>query len=1576
MRRVFLIGGAILVVLIVAIGTFYYLGAGTGPSANGFFARLRSGFSAAVKMTPAQMATAPEFAFHRLEIDTSQREAQACLVFTRSLDASGRTHYEDYLAIEPKTRIVARALDERLCIGGFSFNETYNVTLKRGLPAASGEKLAQAETVTVELRDKPALVRFAGGIILPRDYADGVPVTTVNLARLRIEIVRVGDRLLSQIESGVVDQTTMYGWDATQLKNNQGALVWSGTMDVANVKNDSVVTLIPIRDMLKGKPPGAYVLMARDAAKQAVDQTDESGEDSGKLASQWVIASDFALTTFQGANGLAVFARSYANAKPLSGVKLTLVARDNNVLATAETGRDGRADFDPGFFRGKGAEEPVVVMAYGAGGDFTFLDLRRPAFDLTDRGVGGRPSPGPVDAFLYTERGIYRPGEAVQATAMLRDRVGAAITAPLTLVATRPDQVEAARTTVSGAALVAGSAAWSLALHNNAPHGRWEIAAYVDPKAEPVGRVQFDVADFVPQRLKVVLTPQEKLLHPGSDLHVRVESRFLYGAPASGLSGEAEARITKDDAPFPEFALYQFGRVDDSFSDVTVNLDVPDSDASGVSEVSGSIGELADTTLPLKAVVRVSMHEPGGRTTDKTAEVPLRTRDIALGIRPDFDEDSVSEEARAGFEIVAVDATGKRIAISGLSYSWVREDTNYQWYQDNGSWKYEAVTRDRLITGGSFDVGAQAQAKLSQAFPCGTYRLTISDSKSGAASSYRFYSGWAASASGDRPDRIPVAADKPSYKQGETAHVAIKPQADGQALVVVAGDRVFSSQLVAAPAAGATVDIPVSADWGPGAYVLVTDYRPLDSASGREPVRSIGVTWLGVDNTPNTLGVTIGGPTKIAPRQRLSIPVIVSGLASGESAWLTLAAVDEGILQLTDFKSPDPVSYYFGKRRLGVGMHDDYGRLIKPEKAPVGSLREGGDNLGGRSLSVVPTRTVALFSGLVKLGAGGAAQIPLDIPDFNGELRLMAVAMSEKKLGRAARPLTVRDAVVADIVLPRFLAPGDKAEAALNMDNVEGPPGSYTATVTTSGPLGLEAGAKSDVLTRTLARGQRVLLPVELDGRGLGIAGISLAVSGPQGFHVSRSWPIELRAPALDVARDEIAVLGAGQSYVAGKSLVSDLVPSTAASVLNVSASHGYNDVPGLLRWLDKYPYGCIEQVTSRAMPLLYFNDLADLARLPKDQVLKSRVQDAIDTVLDMQNYAGNFGMWSAGSDADPWLSVFALDFVQQAKDKRYVVPAESLRRGAEWLRQASSSDSNDDAVRAYAFYVQGRMGKLNLSDLRYFSDTRSGEWKSAIAAALTGAAAAEAGDKSRSAFAFNRARQILFASHPQTYPTDDYGSYVRDLAATTALAMEGGSAELAPALMTRVSAVDMRLNATTTQEKAWMLRAAYELTRERTKLDIVVDGKPAIPRAGAVRLSPSLAQLDAGMTILNRGDAPVWRDVSVQGTPVLPPPAEASGLTLKKTVWTLAGQPADPMQMKQNDRVMVVLEGQMANGLARKMAALDLLPAGLEIETPLAGDAAKPYAWLGTLNDVTVEEARDDRFVAAFDIGSTVESD
>ena len=367
-----------------------------------------------------------------------------------------------------------------------------------------------------------------------------------------------------------------------------------------------------------------------------------------------------------------------------------------------------------------------------------------------------------------------------------------------------------------------------------------------------------------------------------------------------------------------------------------------------------------------------------------------------------------------------------------------------------------------------------------------------------------------------------------------------------------------------------------------------------------------------------------------------------------------------------------------------------------------------------------------------------------------------------------------------------------------------------------------------------------------------------------------------------------------------------------------------------LLKWLDKYPFGCIEQTVSRAMPLLSFNDLADLAKLPRDISLHDRIQTAIDQVLDMQNSGGDFGMWGPGDSADAFLSVYALDFLTEAKAKRYVVPDDAMKRGIGWLKTTATTDSNDDLARAYAFYVLAENGQANISELRYFSDMKVGKMRSALAAALTGAAASQMGDRSRAEYGFDRARDILAGANPIAYPHDVYGSLLRDLSGTLALAAENGKADLVPVLLDRGQSLDTRIDDTTTQEKGWMLRAAYALTRQKLPLNVTLNGAPAPLRDGAVRLSPIADRPGARRHPHQQGDAVVWRSTAVSGVPAAAVPPSASGMTMTKSVWTMAGAPADPAAMHLNDRVIVEISGTMPNSIYRQLGVIDLLPAGL----------------------------------------------
>ncbi|MDZ4739678.1 MAG: alpha-2-macroglobulin [Alphaproteobacteria bacterium] len=1531
-----------------------------------------TGDTSATLITSSPEKPAPFFAFRRLEVQTSGEAPEACLVFTRKLDNSGATKYEDYLKFDPEVTFAVRVTEDRLCIQGLAFGQAYTLELKAGLPALAGEKLTKAESFPVELRDKPALVRFGNGLVLPRDTAGGVPITTVNVAKLDIKVIRVGDRLLSQLQTGVVDQREFYEYDRQAIENEQGQLVWEGQLLVPNNRrNDEAVTLFPLRKALQATQAGAYLVVAANSAGKT--STDES-ENWKPTAAQFVVNTDLALTTFKGKDGLNVFVRSLKTAEPVSGVVLSLVARNNEELVRARTDADGRVNFSPAITRGKGGTEPVVVMAYGAGNDFSFLDLRRPAFDLTDRGVEGRSNPEQTDAYLYTDRGVYRPGETVNVTAMVRDQQAkASPDTMLTFILSRPDGLESKKWTENK--LQAGGIAFPLTLTNTAPRGRWQVAAYVDPKGEPIGRVAFDVQDFVPQKLKVELKPVQKILRPGQPATINVSGRFLYGAPAAGLGGEGTMTITTDSTPFdaiPALKGYVFGKVDETFQGTQVTMTVPETDADGKTQATAAIDELADTSLPLRADITIAIYEPGGRTTSDQVSLPVRTRDTLIGIRPAFEWNSVQEMTPANFEVLAVDAEGKSKAVRNVTWELVYEDIDYRWYQVENDWKYERVVNDRIVGGGTTDLAAGQSFKVSKALQWGSYRLTVADPASGAATAYRFWSGWGTGAENDRPDRVAVLADKDVYASGDTARIKISPPSDGKALVVIASNKIHMTKLIDVQASGTTVNIPVSADWGAGAYALITHYRPLSSAQSRAPVRSIGVAWLAVDPAPRTLAVTLKAPKKITPNLKLTIPVEVKNQGWGEAVYVTLAAVDEGILQLTDFESPDPNKHYFGKRRLGLDMRDDYGRLIQTDRAVLGELRTGGDSIGGRSLSVVPQKSVSLFSGLVAL-SDGKGNIVLDIPDFNGELRLMAVAFTANKLGHADQPLTVRDPVVAEVVLPRFLAPGDKISAALNMHNVEGAVGTYTAVIKGSGAVASPGGQSS--VSNVMNAGQRSLMLVPLEARTAGIGKISLSVSGPGGFKVERSWPIEVREPQLPVSSEDTVVIQAGKENRIGKDLLAFYKPGTAKVAVTVTGGRGFDDVPGLLRWLDRYPYGCLEQTSSRAFPLVYYNDMALLASVKQDKTIREKVQDAAYRILDMQTYEGSFGMWSSISgEADTYVGMFATDFLMQAKQHKFVIPEEGIERALKWARKAAGSDSNSDLARAYGFYLLARAGSLNPSELRYFADTRVEGMTNAFALGLLGAALSDVGDRARAAPAFAKARDIALQATTAKYvPDSHYGSLLRDVSGLTAIAAKQGHASFVPALVSRVQGFDPRLNWTTTQEKAWMLLAAHEIEDSTPPVNVAVTGAPANATGKILRFSPSLAQMDQGVSIRNNGQKAAWRIVSAEGIPAAILPAEQNGVTLSKSILTMNGQVASLSNVKQNDRFMVVVSGVMADNRARLMAVLDLLPSGFEIEGVVQrkDDGSTIYPFLPVLASSNIAEARDDRFVATFDIGS-----
>ncbi len=1514
------------------------------------------------------------FRITNYKVDSDAAQPRLCVRFSERL-AKGQSDFAKFIVVDGRDPQNVTIEPRRLCIEGLTHGRRYEVQVRAGLPSAIGEDLLKTAELGIYIRDRKASVRFTGrNYVLPRTGQQGIPVVTVNTKAVKVEVYRIGDRSLAATLQGGNFQKQLSGYQLARLRDQLGARVYVGTMPTKIDLNKDVTTAFPVSDALPKLQAGVYVM--------TVGPINKSGIYDG-LATQWFIVSDLGLTAMSGANGLHAFVRSLTFTDPTDGVEVRLLARNNEVLATAKTDNHGYARFAAGLLRGEGGLAPAVLVATTPGGDYAFLDLAAGAFDLTDRGVKGRTTPGPLDGYLYADRGVYKPGAEVFLTALVRDRAGRAVSSlPLTLVVARPDGVEHRRLILPAGRL--GGHAYTLSLASSVMTGTWRARVHTDPKADAIAEISFLVEDFAPERMALELTAKAKALEPSKSTIITAAGRYLYGPVAADLALEGEVVVKPSNRDVPGFAGYVFGMADQRISTVRKSLDdLGRTGKNGKAAIAVSLPALTKTQRPLEARVTVRLREPGGRTIERSVTLPVDLRQPRIGIKAAFAGGRVGEGETANFDVVLLDGEGKPRAAPVLNWELLKIHRSYQWYSRDGRWQYEPVSYTRRVATGTAASTEGLPAKIAAKVGWGRYRLEVStDDAAGPATSIIFTAGWWSKDGADSPEILDLALDQESYEPGDTAKLTISSRHGGKALIAVVREGLVTIKQVDIAKGGGEVALKVGADWMPGVYVTAMLYRPTDVKAKRMPSRSIGVRWLKLNPASRTLKVGLAVPKKIGSGGRLSVPVKLDGLKPGEAAHVTVAAVDVGILSLTRFKAPAPEDWFYAQRRMGLEMRDLYGRLIDGMRAERGKLRSGGDSDAGVSMKGSPPveHPLALFSGILTVGPNGTATAEFDMPEFNGAVRVMAVAWSTDKLGHATADVIVRDPVALLISGPRFMTLGDQARLRLDLHNVEGAAGGYELSV------GLRANDadEQNLLARTvpLSAGERRFEDLQIKAKQVGSSVYTVRIKGPGGIDVVRRFALKVNPPARDIRRVTHQTLAkAGGSIEVSIDVLANLIPSRSKISVAVGPLARL-DVPGLLLALDRYPYGCAEQTVSRALPLLYVNAVASRIGMAVETKARSRIAKAISRLWEMQDSSGAFGVWGPAS-TDMWLTAYVTDFLTRAKETGHAVPpakfAQALDRLRNYVSYSQDFKKGGESL-AYALYVLARNGRAPVGDLRYFVDTRLNRFTTPLARAQLGAALAMIADKPRAQLAFQSAIALLDPDRNTGSATlrRDFGSSLRDGAAVLALASESKVARAeAVKLIDVVATAYAAKRYTSTQEQAWMLLAAKALSVDGGGTALTVNGKPHV---GALTTALSAKDLSAGSyKIVNTSASPVHVVVSVIGAALTPEPAIERGFKIERTYYTLDGKPAalasangGKATLAQNTRLVVVLKvTPLGDTKGGRVLLVDRLPAGLEIENPRLVTASnlKSLSWLVDDLEPRTSQFRDDRFVAAFNL-------
>lgn len=1503
------------------------------------------------------------------------------LEFSRPLAAS--QPFDELLQVstaEGGTTSGSWVLDEDGTVLRFPYvaaDTTYKLTIKPELSSAEGETLGKPIQREVHSGQLPPSVGFASqGSVLPARNTDGLPLIAINVSEVDVEFLRVRDSEVSNFFAQFARNGQRGLWEMQQI-GRIAESVYMNRFALESRPNERSVSHLPVQGINELREPGLYFATLR-----------RSGEFAYNVDTAMFFVSDLGLHARAQGERLWLHVASLATGEPQAGVAVEILDAKGRSLLGATTDAGGQVALD---YRMKA--EHVLVARRGR--DVSYLSFRQPALDLSDFEVSGRAFQ-PQEAFAWSARDLYRPGETFQLSALLRDHDGRMLPGdqPLTAWLKQPDGQRVASAQLEPSAL--GFYQWNAPISGDAPTGKWTLELRLDPAAEaPVGRFDFRVEEFLPERLKLALDSSAVRLAPSQPLPLSVQADYLYGAPADGNRFTAELALRPDTAPIPSLKGYQFGDPTIELPkgpDTVLDLNLED----GKLEQDIALPEaVAKAGAPVQVNLIGAVYENGGRSVRRVLRRTVWPADALIGVRPQFDaEEGAPANGFAGFEIVRADADGNFSAASGVEVKLLRERREYRWNWNEGTgWRADFDSFLDEVETQTLDLAPDNATQAQFRVEWGEYRLEIRDPQTGLTSRHPFVAGWSwndANRGLDaRPDKVKIALETTSVRVGDTLALTITPPSPGPGLLLVesGAGQLYSANIQAR--AGARFEIPVTEAWARhDVYVTALVFADRSGDGRIGPQRAVGVAHVPVTQAERAVPVEITAPELVRPGDTLSIRLSAPEFA-GSEAYVSLDAVDRGIINLTGYAVPDALAHFLARRALGTEAYDLYGRIIERLAGTRARLRYGGDaELAALPQARRPTarvQTVALHHGPLAFDAQGNAELSFTAPDFNGALRIAAVAWSADRYGRSEGESIVRAPLVVEVSSPRVLAPGDSASLSVDLQNLSGAPMNVSVSAEGEAPLRLSGGAQRV----QLADGQlkTVGFPLGAEG-GSSAAAFTVRAEG-NGLNIERRFEIAVRPAWPDERSGRLLELAPGQRLPLGRDLFEGLFPASAVAQLSVAANPPL-PLAASAKALDDYPYACVEQTSAKLWPLVLFDaQTRSSMGLPAidESTRAQRLQAGFGRLSSMQTGNGHFSFWPGEGTAEPRITPYVADLLLTAREAGLEPPADTLeaalkRLSEEVLSGGSPFYAFDHAEHlrmahlAYSGYVLARAGRAPLGSLRALFDHEREKILTALPLAQLGLALTIQGDAQRGEKAIAEA---LLKTTERPRSLFDYGSTLRDESLMLALLArhDQASGSILPralelARQTRSRGTQWR----STQEDVALLRLGAQMAErgndiearlQRGDTEDVLAGRLAIRDLGA-------SDLAEGVALTNSGSEPLVVAIDVAGAPRTAPEPQEGQLRIRRAWFRMDGSAFTGNSIREGEALLVMLTVESEERLQEALV-VDLLPGGLEAENlgladneainqlVLDGNSLSERSWSA---EIRHQEYRDDRFAAA----------
>ncbi len=1521
----------------------------------------------------------------RIESVSAEFEAESLYIAVKVNQTLSQDEILKNLSLRPAIPIEIELTDDGFNIlGDFEMETVYTVTLAKDLQGIFGTNLREVFRQSVRFGQRDPEIAFAhkGNHYLSNKGAKNIGVRIINVPKVQVVVYKIFENNLTHFLRAFryFDESDSYYYFDRSSLPNYGDVILDEEYDTRTLSQVQDFRVLNLNFDQLNSSEGIYFIEVN------------STEDQWIRSSQFVSLSDIGLIARKSRDDVMVIANSLVNGQAMAGTQVQLISPSNQVLATATCNSEGIAQFEGLAQKYPDTEIPLIQARYQ--GDFNYLYLPTTGVETARFETQGFiPNESGYQAFLYSERDLYRPGETIPLQLVVRDREWNPVQEiPVRFRVYLPNGKTLHE--FRGNLNKDGAYGTEFKVPASSITGTYTVEVFTSTDIS-IGTMKISLEEFIPDRIKVKINPvkadQETVYtgdyKAGDSARYQIEARNLFGPPAANRNYELSFYLSRKNFSAPALNGYTF-RLNTAQA---YDADIASEEQDGQTNKEGLIyssfhipKQLANQGL-LSAQLYATVFDESGRSVSRQIETEVYTQNTFLGLKS---LDLFARIRRAvQIPMAAVNKKGKPVKTSATA-----QVVRYRWQtvlERNGrDYSYRSVRKEEILKEEKINVDGLQSAYSYTPSESGDYelRLFLPNAKSYVSSRFYAYGNYGSNSSFEvnRDGEVDITLNQKQYRPGENAEILFTTPFDGRLIVTLERDNILEYRILNTQNKSAKMSLGIRPEFLPNVFVSATLIRPM--SDGAIPLTvAHGYQSIRVDEPQRKIDLKIEAVAKSESQTQQLIKVKTDRPEAGIN--VTLAVVDEGILQMKNYQSPAPYAYFYQQRGLEVEPFDMYPQLF-PE-IHVGRLATGGGGLAsaaGNEGSPLENKRIKLthfWSGALKTNAAGEVSFPIDIPQFSGSLRIMAVAYEGNRFGSAEKMMTVADPIVISTGLPRFLSGLDMVKVPVTISNTTDKGSQARVKLITSQQLSIESGNERQVSIKA-HREARVNFEIQAK-QVIDSAKVSVVVSA-QGREYRQDIDISILPVSGLLKRSGAGVVRAGTQQTLD--LRHEFIPNTTEAKVLLSRSPLVRFTRSL-EYLIRYPYGCVEQVTSSVFPQLFVQDLMRLHESPDqkpdwyDSRIRENVQEGILRLLSMQNYSGGLSYWPGGGQTSLFGTAYALHFMVEARKNGYFVNPDGMNEMMRYLKNRVKRKSTvdyryrirnneDSPILArevapkeliYALYVLALAGEADVSTMNYYKENPkllALDCKYLLASAyLQNGDARSYRSMLPERFSGEYSEQVLGGS---------FHSAARDeaLVLNTLLEADPENVQI-PELARHLSQVMSEKKYLNTQERSFGLMALGKFARKsrNSKVNGFVSrqGQNIASFIGNdLILSKNLAGQD--LNIKAQGSGYLYYFWNISGLSAKTDiPNEDRRIRVRKTFYDVNGRAINDNTFRQNDLVVVkvtVLAEPYFYDLDN-VVITDKLPAGLEIENPRLSKN-RSLSWIEDQDYPDHMDIRDDR--------------